>query len=91
MEILEKVRNIIKNWQQEKKINTKEGFQCLYATVFLIDSIYEKDKNFYPRVCLEKYNFIKDIEAYYSNSDKEYHNEECTNLFLETSKNKELF
>ena len=76
----------MKNWQQKNKINTKEGFQCLYTTVLLIDSIYKKDENFYPRVCLEKYNFIKDIEAYYSNSDKEYNDEECRNLFLETFK-----
>ena len=76
----------MKNWQQKNKINAKEGFQCLYTTVLLIDSVYKKDENFYPRVGLEKYNFIKDIEAYYSNSLKEYNDEECKNLFLETFK-----
>ena len=56
MEILEKFRNIIKNKfnseliyskkypQAEKKINTKGRFQCLYAPVILIDSIYRKDE-----------------------------------------------
>ena len=49
MEILEKVNNIIKNkfnseltyskkyLKAEKRINTKGGFQCLYAPIILID------------------------------------------------------
>ena len=28
-----------------KKINTKEGFQCIFTQVILIDSIYRKDEN----------------------------------------------
>ena len=35
---------------------------------------------------LEKYYFIVDIEVYFSNSDEEYHDEECTNWFLKTLK-----
>ena len=49
MEIIEKVRNIIKNkfnsqliyskkyLKAEKEVNTKAGFQCLYMPVVLID------------------------------------------------------
>ena len=49
MEIFEKVSNIIKNkfnseltyskkyLKAEKRINTKGGFQCLYAPIILID------------------------------------------------------
>ena len=93
MEILEKVRSIIKNefnskymyskkyLKVGKKANTKEDFQCLYAPLILIDSIYKKDGNYYPKVFLQKYYFIEDIEICCSNSDKE-----CINLFLETHK-----
>ena len=35
---------------------------------------------------LEKYHFTKDIEISYGNSDEEYYDEECINLFLETLK-----
>ena len=63
MEVLEKVRNIIKKanlivnlniikniYELKKKINAKGGFQCLYAPVILIDSIYRKDENYYSKV-----------------------------------------
>ena len=62
MVILEKVWNIIKNkfnseltyckkyLKAKKKRNRKEGFQCLYAPVILIDSIYRKDENYYSKV-----------------------------------------
>ena len=42
-------------------MNTKESFQCFYIRVILIDSVYRKDKNYYPNVFLEKciYNFLK--------------------------------
>ena len=98
IEILEKVSNIIKSkfnseliyskkyLKAEKKINTKGGFQFLYATIILIDSIYRKYENYYPKVFLEKYYFIEDIEIFCSNSDEEYYDEECMNLFLETLK-----
>ena len=72
MEILEKVRKIIKSkfnseliyfkkYLKAEKINTKGGFQCLYAPRILIDSIYRKDENYYPKVFLEKYYFIEDV------------------------------
>ena len=54
------------------------------APVRLIDSIYRKDENCYPKLFLEKYYFIEDIEIYCSNSDEEYDDEEYMNLFLET-------
>ena len=39
-------------------MNTKRGFQCLYAPAILIDSVYRKDETYYPKVFLEKYYFI---------------------------------
>ena len=36
--------------KKKKKINSKGGFQCLYAPVILIDSIYGKDGNYNPKV-----------------------------------------
>ena len=74
MEILENVFNIIenkfsseliyskKNKKAEEKVNINRGFQCLYTTIILIDSIHRKDKNYYPKVFLEKYYFIEDIK-----------------------------
>ena len=52
----------------------------------MIDSIYRKDENYYPKVFLEKYNLIEDREINCSNFDKEYYVEKCINLFLETLK-----
>ena len=73
----------------KKKLNTRESFQYIYTLVIFIDSIYQKDENYYPKVFLEKY-FIEDIEILililiFSNSDIE-HYEERINLFLETLK-----
>ena len=33
-----------------KKLSTKRGFQCLNAPIILIDSIYRKQENYYPKV-----------------------------------------
>ena len=41
-----------------KKINIKEGSQCIYISVILIDSVYIKDKNYYPQEFLEKYKYV---------------------------------
>ena len=60
-------------------MNTKGGFQCLYAPVMLVDLIYRKDENYYPKVLLVKYYFTEDIETYCSNSDEEYYDEEYMN------------
>ena len=42
-------------------MKTDRCFQCLYAPIILIDSIYRKDENYYPKVFLEKHYFIEDI------------------------------
>ena len=51
------------------KINTKKGSQCIYISVILIASVYKKDKNYYPQVFLEKYEYVvrkqKDVKFYY--------------------------
>ena len=60
------------------KINIKGGFQCLYTPINLIDSVFRKDENYYPKVLLKT--------IFCSNSDEEYHEEECMNLFLKTAK-----
>ena len=41
-------------------MNIKGGFQWLYATIILTDSIYRKDENYYPKAFLEKYYFIEE-------------------------------
>ena len=41
-----------KNLKAGKKINTKGGFHCKYTPIALIDSIYRKDENVYPKVFL---------------------------------------
>ena len=77
------------------KINTtfhnnkiaKEGSRCISLSVILIDSVYRKDKDYYPQVFLEEREyfvkekktskFINDnIEISSDNSDKEDCNEE---------------
>ena len=41
--------------KRENKMNTKESLQCFYIPVMLIDSVYRKDENYYPKVFLEKH------------------------------------
>ena len=43
-----------------QKMNTKEDFQCFYAPIILIYSIYRKNENYYLKVLL--YNFNDYIE-----------------------------
>ena len=48
-----------------------------------------KNQYYYPKVLLEKYYFDKDIEiysnnSYYVESDEEYYEGKCRDLFLET-------
>ena len=57
-----------------KNIDIFIGLHCLYAPVILIDSVYRKDENYYPKVFLEK-TLI---------SLKKYYDGNCVNLFLET-------
>ena len=66
-----------KDLKAGKKLNPEGGFQCLYALIILIDSIYRKDKNYYHKVFLQKYYFIEDIEIFCSNSDEKYYDKEC--------------
>ena len=54
-------------------MNTKGGFQCLYPPIILIDLIYRKDEKYYPKVFLEEFYVIEDIEIFCSNSDEEYY------------------
>ena len=42
----------------------------------MIDLVYRKDENFYPKVFSEKY-LIEDIDIFCSNSDEGYYDEEC--------------
>ena len=49
-----------------------------------------KDENCHPQVFLEKYYFLEGIETFFSNSDEEYYDEECINLFLKLLKNKKI-
>ena len=84
MEVLEDVSNNIKykfkskliiKYLKAEKMNTKEGFQCLYSPTILIDSICRKDENYFSKVFLERNNFIEDIENFRYNSDEEYYPE----------------
>ena len=71
MEILEKIRNIIKNKFNSKLIYSKEDLKSekkihkrrlsMFTPVILIDSVYRKDEKYYLKVFLEKYYFIRDI------------------------------
>ena len=36
----------------------KECSQYIYISVILIDSVYIRNKNFYPQVVLEKYKYV---------------------------------
>ena len=79
------------------KINTnfhnneipKEGFQRTYLSLILINSVYRKDKNYYPQVFLEKCTYAfkekkkktskfntADIEIYFDDSDRQNSDEE---------------
>ena len=67
MTIWKKVSNIIKMkinieliynkkyLKTEKRFNTEESFQCFYIPVILLDSVYRKEGNYYPKVFLEKF------------------------------------
>ena len=43
----------------ENKINAKESFQCFYIPGILIDLVYKKNENYYPKVIW--YDFNKSI------------------------------
>ena len=70
---------------EKLRINKHNGdFQCLYAPIILVDSIYRKYENYYPKVFSERHYFIEDTEICFNNSDEEYYDEECINLFLKS-------
>ena len=52
----------------------------------MFDSVYRKIENYYPKVFLEKYCFTEDMKVFCINSDEEYYDEECINLFLKALK-----
>ena len=67
----------------------KEGFDFICLTVILVDSIFETDKQYYPRMFLEesKYDikekkmteYITDNKEISSDSDREDYDEENSN------------
>ena len=80
------------------KINTnfhnnkipKEDSQCICLSVILINSVYRKDKDYYPHVFLEECKYVvkekkmskfitDDIEISFDDSDRENSNEENPN------------
>ena len=48
----------------------------------MIDSVYRKDGNYYPKGLLEKSYVIEYIGIYCSNCEKEYYDEECIIFFF---------
>ena len=66
MEIWEKGNNIIKKltvnlYKVKKYLIAKKTFECCYrigiqVPVILIDSVYKKDENYYPKVFLKEYH-----------------------------------
>ena len=45
--------------KRENKINTNESLQCFYIPVMLIDSVYRKGENYYPKVFQKNIILIK--------------------------------
>ena len=39
-------------------IYQEEGSQCICLSLTLVDSVYRKDKDYYPQVFLEKCNYV---------------------------------
>ena len=59
----EPVHNKIYFKTEINRINVKEGSQCICISVILTDSVYRKDKNYYPQVFLQKYRYaVKEIK-----------------------------
>ena len=50
-----------KKYLKAEKNHYKKGFHCICKRLILIDSVYKKNENYYPRMFLEKYNFKKGI------------------------------
>ena len=73
----------------------KEGSQCIFLSVLLVESVYKEDKNYYPQVFLEECKcvvkekkmptFITDgietsDDSDRENTDEENYNEEILNI-----------
>ena len=57
----------------------------------MIDKVYKKNENYYPKVFLGKYDFNKDTEiysnnSYYVDSDEEYYEKMCRFIFRNIKK-----
>ena len=50
-----------KKYLKAEKNHYKNGFHCICKRLILINSVYKKNENYYPRMFLEKYNFKKGI------------------------------
>ena len=69
----------------KKTFSTKESSQCFYRTVIpaqviLIDLVYRKDENFYPKV------FLKNVIHFYDSNDSNDSNEKFLQMKLECRK-----
>ena len=71
-------------------IKYQKKAQCICLSVILIDSVYKKDKNYYPQVFLEEFKYVvkekkkskfitDNIEISSDDSDKENSDEENSN------------
>ena len=43
----------------------KEGSQCIFLSVLLVESVYKEDKNYYPQVFLEECKYVAKEEKMY--------------------------
>ena len=78
------VKNVSNSW---KTFNTKETFQCFYRkvipiTVILIDSVYRKDENYYPKVFLKNIIHSDDSNENISTKEIRMKKIKCINLYL---------
>ena len=90
------IKTKIKSYK--RKINTnfhinkipKEGSHCICLSVILINSIFRKDKDYYPQVFLEEFKYVvkekktsklitEDIETSSDDSDRVNSDEENSN------------
>ena len=46
---------LVYNEKYLKNIKSKEDSQCICLSLILVDSVYRKDKKYYPQVFLEEY------------------------------------
>ena len=62
----------------------KEGSQCICLSVILMDSVYNKKKNYYPQAFLEECKYVVKEKEFITDdissddSDKEDSDEQCS-------------